>query len=93
MTRRQDLGAELACGFQEVAELDRLIAFEARHRGLAGDVTVREPVDHRFLEAALIVEHVMRNADALGDRTGVVNIAARATGALAVDGGAVVVEL
>jgi len=93
MAGGQDPGAELARGLQQVAEFDRLIAFEARHRRLAGHVAFREAIDHRFLEAALIIEHVMRNADALGDHAGVVNITAGATGALAVDGGAVVVEL
>ena len=56
-------------------------------------VAFGEAVDHRFLEAALVVEHVMRNADALGDRAGVVDVLAGAAGALAVGRRAVVVEL
>ncbi len=90
---RQHLGAELARGRQQVAELDRLVAVDARHRRLARHVALGEAVDHRFLEAALVVEHVVRNADALGDRAGVVDVLAGAAGALAVGGGAVVVEL
>ena len=93
MAGRQHLGAEIARSLEQVAELDRLVAFDTGHRRLAGHVALGEAVDHRLLEAALIVEHVMRNADALGDRAGVVDIAAGAAGALAVGRRAVVVKL
>ena len=77
MAGRQNLSAEFARGFQKIAELDRLVAFQARHRGLAGHVALGEAVDHRFLEPALIVQHVVRNADAFSDHAGVVNIPSR----------------
>ena len=93
MAGRQHLGAELARGRQQIAELDRLVAFHARHRRFARHVAVGEAVDHRLLEAALVVEHVMGNADPFGDRARVVDVLAGATGALAVGGGAMVVEL
>ena len=93
MAGRQHLGAELARGRQQVAELDRLVALDARHRRLARHIALGEAVDHHFLEAALVVEHVVRNADALRDRAGVVDVLAGAAGALAMGGGAVVVEL
>ena len=93
MAGRQELGAEFARGLEQVAEFDRLIALHARHRRLAGNVALGEAVDHRFLEAALVIEHVMRNADALGDGAGVMNVAAGATGALAVRRRPVIVEL
>ena len=93
MAGRQHVGAEFARGDQQVVELDRHVAVDAGHRRLAGDVAFGEAVDHRFLEAALVVEHVMRNADALGDAARVVDVLARAAGALAVGGGAMVVEL
>ncbi len=78
---------------EQVAELDRLVALDAGHRRLAGDIALGEAVDHRFLEAVLIVEHVMRDADALGDIAGVVDILAGAAGALAMGRRAMVVEL
>ena len=93
VARRQNLGSELARGLQQVAEFDRLVAFDARHRRLAGDVTLGETVDHRFLEATFVIENVVRNTDARGDRAGIMNIAAGATGAFAVGRRAVVVEL
>ena len=85
--------AKVARGAEQVGELDGAVALDARHRCFARRVALGEAVDHRFLEARLVVEHVMRNADALGDRTRVVDVAARAARALAVRGGAVVVEL
>src|SRR5664279_1827090 len=93
MAGRQHVGAEFARGDQQVVEFDRHVAFDARHRRLAVDVSLGEAVDHRFLEAALVVEHVMRNADALGNAARIIDVLPRAAGALAVGGGAVIVEL
>ena len=93
MAGRQNLRAEVARGFKQVAELDRLVALHARHRRLARHIAFGETVDDRLLEAAFVVEHVMGNADALGDGARVVDVAAGAAGALAVGRGAVVVEL
>ena len=62
----QHRGAELARGAEQIGELDRPVAVDARHRRFAGDIALRKAVDHRLLEAALVVEHVVRNADALG---------------------------
>ena len=90
---RQHLGAELARGAEQVAELDRHVAVDAGHRRLARDVALGEAVDHRLLEAALVVEDVVRNADPVGDRAGVVDVLAGAAGALAVGRRAMVVEL
>ena len=93
MAGRQRRGAELARGRQQIAELDRAVALDARHRRLAERVAVGEIVDHRFAKAAFVVEHVMRNADPLGDVAGIVDVAAGAAGALAMGRGAMVVEL
>ena len=93
MSGRQRAGAELARGRQQIAKLDRAVALDAGHRRLAERVAVGEIVDHGFAEAAFIVEHVMRNADPLGDIAGVVDVAAGAAGALAMGGRAMIVEL
>ena len=93
MAGRQHLGAELARGLEQIAEFDRLIALHARHRRLAGHIARGEAVDHRFLEAAFVVEHVMRNVKPRGHRAGIVDVAAGAAGALAVGRRAMIVEL
>src|SRR5215831_19245881 len=90
---RERLGAELAGGREQVVELDRLVALDAGDRGLARRIALREAVDHRFLEAALVVEHVVRNTKIARDPAGIVDVAAGATGALAVGCLPMVVEL
>src|SRR6516164_333349 len=93
MTGRQYLGAELARGREQIAELDRLVALDARHRRLARHIAFGEAVDHHFLEAALVVEHVVGNADPLRHRARVIDVLAGAAGTLAMGRGAMVVEL
>ena len=94
VTRRQNLRTEFARGVQEIVKFDRHVAVDAGDRRLAFDIALRETVDHRFLEAALVIEHVMRDADAVGNIARIVNILPRAAGALAVLGRrAVVVKL
>ena len=93
MAGREHAGAELLGGAEQIVELDGLVAGNARHRRLARGIAFGEGLDHRLLEAGLVVENVMRNADTLGDGAGVINILAGAAGTLAVAGGAVVVKL
>jgi hypothetical protein len=93
VTGRGHVGAKLARRDQQVVKLDRHIALDARNRRLAVDVTLGEAVDHSLLESCLVIENVMRNADALRDAAGIVDVLARATGALAMHRCAVVVEL
>jgi hypothetical protein len=93
VSRRKHLRAKLACGTEQVGELDRTVALNARHRRLACRIAFGKAVDHCLLEPRFVVEHVVRDADPLGDRTRVVNVASGAAGALAMRRGAVVVEL
>ena len=67
MAGRQHLRAQFARRDQQIVKLDRHIAVDAWHRRLAVHVAFGEAVDHRLLEAALVVEHVMRDAERLGD--------------------------
>ena len=83
MAGRQHFGAKLARRDQQIVKLDRHVAVDARHRRLAMHIAFGEAVDHRFFEAALVVEHVMGNADALGDRARVVDVLPGTAGALA----------
>ena len=93
MPGRQRAGAEVARGAEQVAELDPLVAADARDRRLAAPVAVGEILDHRSAEPRLVVEHVMRNAEAGGHIGRVAHILSGAAGALAPGRGAVVVEL
>jgi hypothetical protein len=63
------------------------------HGRLAGDVARGKRIDHRLLEAALVVEDVMRDPDPGRDRAGVMDVLPGATGALAVRRLAMVVKL
>ena len=93
MSGRKRGGAELARGLEQIAKLDRAVALDARHRRLARGVAVGEIVDHRFAKTVLVVQHVMRNADPLGDIAGIVDVLPGAAGALAMGGRAMIVEL
>jgi hypothetical protein len=90
---RQRLGAQLASGLQQVAELHRAIAGDAGHRRLAAHVSIGEGVHDLGAEAAFVVEHVVRDGQPLGDLAGVLDIGAGAAGAGPADGDAVVIEL
>ncbi len=84
---------QLACGCQKIAELDPLIAAHAGDRRFAGGIACGEILHHRITEALFVIQHVMGNGEAVCDTLGVVNILAGATGALAANGLAMVVEL
>jgi flagellar hook-length control protein FliK len=93
MTGSQHIRTEFARGCQQIAEFHAAVAFYARNGRLARDIAVDEAVNHLLPEAGFVIQHVMRNADAIGHRLGVVDVLSGATRALAVDGGTVVVEL
>src|SRR5262245_7170799 len=89
----QHLGAQLLRRLEQVAKLDRLVALDARDRCFAGEIAVCEAVDYGLLETILVVEHVVRNADPLGDSPRIVDILTGATGSLAMGGRAMIVKL
>ena len=90
---RQRAGAKFARGCEEVAELDALVAADARNRGLATAIAVGEILDHRFAKPRLVIKHVMRDAEALGDARRVAHILPGAARALFAARRTVVIEL
>ncbi len=78
MAGGQAIGAELAGEAQQVGELNTLIAAHAGNRRAAGHIIVGEAIDHAFSERALIIEDIMRNAEPIGDRARVADVAPRA---------------
>mgnify|MGYP003590051297 CR=1 FL=1 len=93
MARRQRLAAEVLGERHQVAELHRLVAADAGHRGLATGIGVGEVADHLAPEHLLAVQHVVRDAKAVGDVARIMDVLAGAAGTLLLDGRAVVVEL
>src|SRR6185295_20332205 len=93
MPGRQRAGAEIARGFQQVAEFDALVAADARNRRLAAPVALGEILDDRFAKPGLVIEHVMRDAETLGDARRVTYILPGAAGAFFAGRRAVVIEL
>ncbi len=93
MAGRQGLGAQVARHVHQIAELDRLIAAHARNGRLAAQIGVGEVLHHLLAKAALVIEHIVRDAQGLGRHAGVQDILAGAAGALLGQGRAVVVEL
>ena len=93
MAGRQQIGAEILGGLEQVDELHVLVAGDAGDRRLAGDIGARERLDHLLAEARFVVEHVMRQPEPRRDVARVVDVLTGAARALAMRRGAMVVEL
>ena len=89
----QGRGAEIPGYTEQIAEFDSLIAADARDRCLAAGVAVDKIVDDRSPEAGLVIEHIMGDAEALGDPRSIVDVASGTAGAAAPCRSAMVVEL
>ncbi len=92
MAGSERVGAERAGGIEQVAELDLLVAADARDGGLAAGIAEGEIVDHTGLEAGFIIQHVMRDTEPAGNRTGVGDVGAGAAAAGLAADRAVVIE-
>ena len=69
---------QLAHGGEQLVELDLLIAHHARNRRLAGRIAVREGLHDGGLEALLVVEDVVGDAEPVGDAARIVDVLAGA---------------
>ena len=78
MAGRQAIGAELAREGDQVGELHALVAQRAGHGRPPARIFVGEAVDHAVAEAAFVIEHIMGDAEPVGDGLGVVNVLAGA---------------
>lgn len=86
------LGTESAGPLQERRELNVLVALYARIRCFSLEIGIDEIIDHGFVEYTLEVDHVVWNAEVLGDAAGVLDIARTAAAAAPRHGAAGVVE-
>ena len=75
-------GADLACGEQELIELEVVVAERARNGGAAGEILGDEGADDVLLEALLLVDEVVGDAEAVGDAACVVDVVDGAAAAL-----------
>ena len=93
MASRQAIGAELAREGDQVGELHALVAQRARHRRPAVGIFVDEAVDHAAAEATFVIEHVMGDAEPVGDRLRIVNVLPGAARPRPAHGLAMIVQL
>src|SRR5436309_9014174 len=75
---REPPRAQLAGALPEEVELHVLVTARARVRGAAAEILADERLDHVARERIRQIEHVVREAEAIGDRTGVVEVVERA---------------
>ena len=93
MAGREAIGAEFLRSAQEIRELYGLVAPDARDRRRAREIGIGEILHDLLAEAAFVIQHIVRDTDLVGHVAGVVNILARAAGALLLDGGAMIIKL
>ena len=78
----QQVRADLASHDQQLIKLEVVVAQAARDGRASGEVVLHEGSHDLALEALLVVDDVVRNADELGNGPGVVHVVERATTAL-----------
>ena len=76
----EHLGVELLHRGQQLVELDLLVAGDTRNRRLAGNIAFGEGLHDRRLEALLVVQDVVGDAELVGHPARIVNVLAGATG-------------
>ena len=82
MAGRDARGADLARGEQELVELEVVVAERAGDGGAAGEILADEGLDDVGLEAVLLVDHVVGDAELVGDAAGIVDVVDGAAAAL-----------
>ena len=79
---RDALGADLACGEEELVELEVVIAERTGDRRAAREIVGDEGADDLVLEAVLGVDEVVGDVEVLGDAASVIDIINRTAAAL-----------
>src|SRR5262249_31101930 len=77
----------------QLRELDLLVASDTGDRRLSRCIAVGESLHHRSLEALLVVEHVVGDAETVGHAAGVVDVLAGTAAAAAPYRLAMIIEL
>ena len=82
MTGGEHLGANLARRDQQLIELEMVVAQAARNRRASRKIVLHERTHHVLLEARLLIDDVVGNAQRLGHAARVVHVVERAAAAL-----------
>ena len=78
----QRIGANLLGDDQQLIELQMIVAQAARNGSASGEILLHEGTHHFALKTVFVIDHVIRNADGLGDAARVINIVERAAASL-----------
>jgi hypothetical protein len=89
----QAIGAEIAGHRQQIGKLWPHVAADAGNRGATGEIFIGETLHHAGPERSFMVEHVVGDAQPVGNGPRVADILPGAAGALALHRGAMVVQL
>jgi hypothetical protein len=87
------LGIELLHRSQQLVKLDLLVADDTRNRCFAGNVAFGEGLHNSRLEALLVIQDIVRDAELIGHPARIVNVLSGTTGSPAPHGLAMVVKL
>ena len=90
---RQAVRAQIPRRLQQVREFDRLVAPDAGNGGRTRQICISKVFHDLLTELRLVIQHIVRNADLIRYVAGIVDILPRTTGALLLDGGAMIVQL
>ena len=82
VTGSQGVGSNLLGHNQKLIKLQMVVAKTARDGSATRKILLDERAHHIALKPLLVIDHVIRNADGLGDAARVVNIVQRAATAL-----------
>ena len=82
MAAGQCLRADLTRHDEQLIELKMVIAQAARNRRPAGKIIFNKRLHDFTLESLLVIDHVVRNTDRLGDPPSIVNVVQRAAATL-----------
>ena len=93
VTGRQAIRPEIARQAEQISEFDPLVAAHAWDWGAPGDIIIGEAIDDAFAERRLPIDHIMRDAQAIGDRPRIGDVAPGAAAAGASHRGAVIIKL
>ncbi len=93
MASREAISPQIARELEQISEFWPHIAFDAGNGGAPGEIFIGEIVDHRLAKAALVIEHIMRDAQPIAHGARIANVAPGAAAAGAANRLAMIIKL